>query len=581
MINVDYLYNPDAKKSLLDKDYSSDKKLGFQVIEHGNIFPHKMFPCEGWKYGGGGVFDDQGNFVKDSYENYKAGESYPRPTKEEIYHSNETVIYLDVFGSCWGNILAEHLSRVWFLKTDVFQKEFKNCRLAYTPRQAFNLNDIENTNFRRLLEILEINAEDLQVITKPTQFDKVIVPDLSLFLDGYKKFTNEYCETLERVRIFALKNRTPVSTKKVYYFHGRRAFGEELIAKYFKLKGYEIIQPEKLTLDEQLNWLINCESFASTIGSSSHNSIFLNEHTEVILIPRSNNLFPGYQELMDQVRSLNVSYIDSTLSILHNDNGFFLYIVSPQLKHFFGDNFDGYQEDDFKIFLQYVKEGLNRGFSVNPSAKKYYDPILSEFLTQLKQHKDLIVAHNMPPSFETFLSPLDHQSDIDKEGWLLSKFMTGVKQRNDLASTPNTSPHFEKSLPPLSYQTHVNREGWSSWIEDNQISNDISQNLNLQAIKIDYSDHKIYYSVYHNEEEGWSEEVTAGQMAGTTGKSKPIYGMKVRLDEAGSKEFDIFYSMHKFDGTWTPWAKNGENLYSYGQKLNAIQIKLESKKDMI
>ena len=51
--------------------------------------------------------------------------------------------------------------------------------------------------------------------------------------------------------------------------------------------------------------------------------------------------------------------------------------------------------------------------------------------------------------------------------------------------------------------------------------------------------------------------------------------MKVRLDEAGAKEFDILYRMHKFDDEWTPWAKNGEALYSYGQKLNAIQIKLK------
>jgi len=65
-------------------------------------------------------------------------------------------------------------------------------------------------------------------------------------------------------------------------------------------------------------------------------------------------------------------------------------------------------------------------------------------------------------------------------------------------------------------------------------------------------------------------------MAGMNDIHKPIYGMKVWLDEAGTKEFDILYRMHKFDNTWTPWAKNGEELYSQGLKLNAIQIKLES-----
>ena len=66
-------------------------------------------------------------------------------------------------------------------------------------------------------------------------------------------------------------------------------------------------------------------------------------------------------------------------------------------------------------------------------------------------------------------------------------------------------------------------------------------------------------------------------MAGTTGKSKAIYGIKIRFDEAGAKEFDILYRVHKFDGNWTDWAKNGEVIYSHGQKLNAIQIKLEKR----
>ena len=99
----------------------------------------------------------------------------------------------------------------------------------------------------------------------------------------------------------------------------------------------------------------------------------------------------------------------------------------------------------------------------------------------------------------------------------------------------------------------------------------------MQAIKISYPKHKVYYSVYYNDKEGWSETVCSPEMAGTTGTGKPIYGMKVWLDEAGSKEFDILYRMHKFDGEWTAWAKNGEAIYSYGQMLNAIQINLEPK----
>ena len=109
------------------------------------------------------------------------------------------------------------------------------------------------------------------------------MPDESFFVEnGEKIFTNEYRETIDRVKNFALKNQTP-SAKKIYFFYGRKQIGEERLAEYFRSKGYEFISPERLTLDEQLNILINAESFASTLGSCSHNSIFLREGTEVIL----------------------------------------------------------------------------------------------------------------------------------------------------------------------------------------------------------------------------------------------------------------------------------------------------------
>ena len=121
-------------------------------------------------------------------------------------------------------------------------------------------------------QILEIDADSLRPIVEPTQFEKVILPNPSFFAKGSKAdftlfFTTEYRETVDRMRNFALKNRTPIACKKIYYYHGRIQIGEERMAEYFYSKGYAIIRPETLTLDEQLNLLINADSFASTLGS--------------------------------------------------------------------------------------------------------------------------------------------------------------------------------------------------------------------------------------------------------------------------------------------------------------------------
>ena len=133
-----------------------------------------------------------------------------------------------------------------------------------------------------------------------------------------------------------------------------------------------------------------------------------------------------------------------------------------------------------------------------------------------------------------------------------------------------------KQRPLLTYQTHVARKGWCSWTIESQLSNSLNDKLDIQAIKIKHPDHKIYYAVYFNETEGWSAEVSDGEQAGTTGKGKAVTGIKIRFDETDASEFDVLYRVHTFNGEWTAWSKNGEELLSHGIKLNAIQIRLKS-----
>ena len=420
------------------------------------------------------------------------------------------------------------------MKSD-FMSQFKNCPMVYISHGNAKLLP----QHQRLLEILGVSFDKFQLITQPTRFDKIILPDESFYFDKGKKFTAEYREMVDRVRNFALKNQKPTTCKKIYYFHGiKYQVGEERLAEYFKSKGYEIVRPEKLTLEEQLNLLINAESFASTVGSISHNSVFLRDKTEVILISRSTTRFEpplDYQTLIDSVFPMDTNYIDSTMSLFYLSNHHYCYIISEQLKKFFGDKFNGYDDEDFEIFLQHVKNSIIRGRTVNPKELSGYGTVFQDFMAQLQKREDLISVHDMP-------------SDFGKR-------------------------------PLLTYQTHVGSKGWGSWNIENQPSNRLDQKYDIQSIKIKFTNffHEIYYSVYYNDEEGWSEEIKAPEAAGTTGKAKAIFGIKIRLDESGTKKFDICYRVHKFDGTWTAWAKNGEVIYSYGIKLNAIQIKLEPK----
>lgn len=67
MINLDYLYHPDAGKVLLNRNYFVDKKLGFQIIEHGIVLPSNHMSTTPGKFASGVITSNgehiQGTFV--------------------------------------------------------------------------------------------------------------------------------------------------------------------------------------------------------------------------------------------------------------------------------------------------------------------------------------------------------------------------------------------------------------------------------------------------------------------------------------------------------------------------------------
>ena len=122
-----------------------------------------------------------------------------------------------MFHSTWGHVITDNIRRLWFLKSEFFN-QFKNCPLVYlvcTKSEAFPFGTYKA--FRRLLEVLEIDADTFQLIEKPTHFEKIILPDESFITEndhGRRKFTKEYREAIDQIRSFGLKRSMPTSSKK-------------------------------------------------------------------------------------------------------------------------------------------------------------------------------------------------------------------------------------------------------------------------------------------------------------------------------------------------------------------------------
>ena len=291
---------------------------------------------------------------------------------------------------------------------------------------------------------------------------------------------------------------------------------------------------EKLSLEKQISLIMGADEIAATMGTLTHWSIFTKPTAKFIMLNRAKDFVLNQQCMLNEAFNLTDYYIvDGSKNFMYADcyMGACMFGANKYWKEFVADYF-GEQigaDDD----APYLGESLD----------KYVD-------FRCRKYKD-------PKHFDKWVDSLKN---------LCRRVVTLERQ-------------LSKNRPLVAYQTHIANKGWCDWESEAQLSNDLTQKLDIQAIKIDFPDHIVYYAVYFNDKEGWSKEVTNGEMAGTTGKQKPITGIKIRLDESGAKDFDILYRVHKFDGTWTDWAKNGEAIYSNGQKLNAIQINLKPKSD--
>ena len=151
-----------------------------------------------------------------------------------------------------------------------------------------------------------------------------------------------------------------------------------------------------MPFEEQLNILTNCENFASSLGSISHNSIFLKDGAETLFIPRWTEL-NRYQFALDTLQNLNVNYIDSTLSVFaHHFRGPFCFIISEQLKNFFGDDWNGdYSDEDFEICLSYLRLAMDLQIPMSEKMLEYYAPVWMNFFEQLKTKTDLLEKYNV------------------------------------------------------------------------------------------------------------------------------------------------------------------------------------------
>lgn len=525
-----YVKNVDEWQAELSKKRFSDRELEVKVVEHGIVLPARIIDGK-WK---GGVCDENFNFVagftredpvsKRRGERFALIETSYTVDRKDIIELDEDVIFGGSLIGHFGHFMLECWSRLWY----VVQNPNIQSKILFITTTHGGYHSWFDDFFR----LMGIAKERIIYVKKPMQCRSVTVPEQAAYTPI--TFTKEFLLPYQAIK----SNVKPSEPKKLYLTRkdyeaddniGVHCYNEKYFEDFFVARGFKAVSMEKLPVEEQISLIMGADEIAATMGTLTHWAMFCKPNAKFIMLNRTDNYVSGYQCIINKAFNFKNYYIvDASRNFMyaHRTLGACLLGSNKYWKEFVADYFgEQIEEDDDNL---YFADSLDK--YVDFWCRKYAD-FKDRWLSSLKDMCNRIVA------LETELR---------------------IKR------------------PVLSYQTHVAQKGWDSWRVENQLSNSLDQ-YDIQAIKIEFTEpfHDVYYAVYYNEAEGWSEEVSSGNMAGTTGQSKPITGIKIHLDDSGAREFDILYRVHKFDGEWTSWAKNGEEIISLSEKLNSLQIKLE------
>ena len=138
--------------------------------------------------------------------------------------------------------------------------------------------------------------------------------------------------------------------------------------------------------------------------------------------------------------------------------------------------------------------------------------------------------------------------------------------------------------PTLRYGVHCQTYGDRAEVKGGAIAGTTGESKRLEAIwirlgGIPLASGGITYRA-HVQGVGWEPSwATNGQRAGTSGQSKRLEAVQVKLTGMMAKKYDVWYRVHTQRYGWLGWTKNGKKAGTEGcaLRMEAIQIKLVSK----
>lgn len=317
-INLNYIDRlMKTKYENIDKiNYFTDKKLGVEEIKNGIILPVLKTNKYNTSKGAGGVIDEKMNYVESSaqlaynMQNRVYGKYHI--DSEKIDYIDETVIYGNFFYKHWGHFIIDIVSRLWYLLESNSNKKY---RIVFTT--TLNDNTKIDGNYMEFFNLFGLSNLDILIINKPTKFKKIIIPEPSIYPGKY--YTSEYVKIFEKVINnvnidFSIPPKVYLSRRKFENAIDKE-IGENDIEKFFNENGYISIFPESLKLCKQIQYYRDSKEIACISGTLAHNIMFTSRHKKVTIINKTYKI-NKHQQLINQAKEADVTYVDSHISLL-------------------------------------------------------------------------------------------------------------------------------------------------------------------------------------------------------------------------------------------------------------------------
>ena len=129
------------------------------------------------------------------------------------------------------------------------------------------------------------------------------------------------------------------------------------------------------------------------------------------------------------------------------------------------------------------------------------------------------------------------------------------------------------------YHTHVQTYGWQNWVGAGAMSGTSGESKRLEAIEIKLSGAPyaggIQYRT-HVQTYGWQGWAADGGMAGTSGESKRLEAIEIQLTGEMANHYSVWYRVHAQTYGWLGWTRDGgrAGTATLSKRLEAIEIQV-------